>query len=114
VIDAIKIPEYAREYCDSWGNLRLEPLTTLDQSRNGDFIQITVYEAAMGYFYGYQLKLKKKIHQKKANIKDTPHETEEKARRAARDELLSFVSEKKLMKTFIMFDKICYDQPELF
>ena len=114
VLDAVEIPEAARSYCDLWGNLRLEPLKTLDQSRGGDFIQLSVYNADMGFYYAYKLKLKRLILQKAANIKDTPYETERAAFRAAREELQSIVSEKKLVETFIMFDTICYNQPELF
>ena len=114
VIDPVEIPEYARSYCDSWGNLRLNPLKTLDQCRGGDFIQITVYKADTGFYYGFKLKLKRLVYQKMANIRDTPHETEGKALRAAQEELLTLVSEKKLAKTFLLFDKIRYNQPELF
>ena len=114
VIDPVEIPEFARSFCDQWGNLRLEPLKTLDQHRGGDYIQITVYNATTGFYYGFKLKLKRLVYQKTANIKDTPHETEGKALRAAREELLTLATEKKLTETFLMFDKICYNQPELF
>jgi hypothetical protein len=114
VIETIEIPEYARPFCDSWGNIKKEPVKTIEQTQGRDFIKINIFRADPGFFYGYQFKIKKLILQKEANINDVPFETEEKARRAARNELLSLVSEKKLLQTFISFDKVCYNQPELF
>jgi hypothetical protein len=114
VTGAIEIPEYAWLYCDSWGNIKKEPVKTIEQNKGNDFIKICIFLAEPGFFYGYQFKIKKPILQKNANINDVPFETEEKARIAARNELLSLVSEKKLKETFASFDLICYNQPELF
>jgi|LSPZ01.1.fsa_nt_gi hypothetical protein len=114
VIESAKIPEYARPWCDTWGNIKKEPLKTIEENHGPDFVKIFVYQAGPGFYFGYQLKLKKLILQKQANIRDVPFESDEKARRAARDELLSLADEKKIIREFVMFDKICYNQPELF
>jgi hypothetical protein len=114
VIGAVKIPEYARPFCDTWGNIKKEPVRTIEESHGPNFIKVFIFNAGVGYFYGYQLKLNKVVLQKQANITDTPQETEDKAQRAAQDDLMAAVSEKRLRKVFISFDKICYNQPELF
>jgi hypothetical protein len=114
IIRTIEIPEYARSYCDLWGNIKKNPVKTIEESHGADFIRINIFQADPGFFYGYQFKIKKLILQKEANITDIPFESEEKARRGARNELLSIITEKKLLQTFINFDKICYNQPELF
>jgi hypothetical protein len=114
VIETAEIPEYARSFCDSGGNIKKEPLKILEESHGPDFIKIFVYHTETGFFFGYQLKLKKLILQKQANIKDTPMEGEMAAIKAARKELTALASENRLIKTFIMFDTICYNQPELF
>jgi hypothetical protein len=114
VIGTVEIPEYARPYCDLWGNIKKEPVKTIEESHGADFIKINIFRADPGFFYGYQFKIKKLILQKEANITDIPFDTEEKARRGIRDELLSIVTEKKLLDTFAALDLICYNQPELF
>jgi hypothetical protein len=114
VIDAAEIPEYARSFCDSWGNIKKEPLKVLEESHGPDFIKIFVYQTEKGFFFGYQLKLKKLILQKQASIKDTPLEGKTEAVKAAREQIKTLVTENRLIKTFIMFDTICYNQPELF
>jgi hypothetical protein len=110
----IEIPEAARGLCDTWGNFQNEPVKIIEENHGGNFIKIIIYKYETGFYYGFQLKLDKVIRQKIANIKDTPIDTEEKARRAARYELTGLTSEAKLRRVFIKFDKICYNQPELF
>jgi hypothetical protein len=114
VIEAVEIPEYARPYCDSWGNIKKEPVKVLEEHHDKDFIKILIYQTETGFFFGYQLKLKKLILQKQANIKDIPLEGEAVAVKAARKELTAIASENRLIKTFITFSTICYNQPELF
>jgi hypothetical protein len=114
VIETVTIPEAARPFCDAWGNFLKEPLKTIEENHDGNFINVFIYEHEKLFYFGYQLKLGKIIRQKKAAIFDRPLETIDTARRAAQDELKSFVSERKLKKVFIYFDKICYNQPELF
>ncbi len=114
VIETVKIPEYARPWCDKWGNIKKEPGKTIEENHGPNFIKVFIYRAGEGFYFGYQLKIKKLILQKQANIRDIPHETEEKARLAAREELIRLTSEKKIKEVFITFDKICYNQPELF
>jgi hypothetical protein len=77
-------------------------------------IKVLIYIVNDNFYYGYQLKINKIILQKQANIKDRPEETENNARLAARNELLNIVTEKRLNDIFILFDKICYNQKELF
>ena len=115
-IKRAEIPAFARSYCDIWGNIKKTPIKAVEQAYGPNFIRFSVYQADTGYFYGYQLKIKKLILQKEANITDTPHETQDKACRADRNELLSIVSNysKKMLGVFFNFDKICYEQPELF
>jgi hypothetical protein len=114
VIGTVEIPEYARPYCDTWGNIKTEPVKSLEESHGPHFAKIFIYRAGPGFYFEYQLRIKKLITQKKANIGDVPLKTEEEALRAARDELLSLASEKKLRRIFTTFDKIRYNQPELF
>jgi hypothetical protein len=113
VFNAVSIPESARQLCDIWGNF-INPLKTIEQNHGNDFIKIFIYGFEGRFYFGYQLKLKRVIREKRANISDVPIDTEEKARKAARDELTSLATETKLQKVFTTFDKICYNQPELF
>jgi hypothetical protein len=116
VVDAVIIPEYARPYCDKWGNIKTDPLTIIEESRGTDFVKIYFFKIESSFFYSYQLKIKTVILQKVANINDVPEETEKKARRAARDELTEIMKKqsKNLLKIFLNFDRIYYNQPELF
>jgi len=101
-------------YCDKNGNFCIDPVKTIQENHNSDFIKVFIYKTESGFYYGYQLKLKKLVLEKPGNISNIPYETEEKARYATRDELLSLITEKQLKKAFLMFDKVCYNQPELF
>jgi hypothetical protein len=112
--DAVTVPESACNYCDTWGNFTKQPVKTIEENRDKNFIKVFIYKHEKHFYYGYQLKLEKVIRQKKANIFDPPLETEEKAMIAARKDLIALTSEKKLNKIFISFEKICYNQPELF
>jgi len=107
---------FARDYVDIWGNIKKAPIKTLEQAHGGDFIKVYVYAAEPGFFYGFQVKLRKLIYQKQANIKDAPEKTIDSALFAARRELVSIVNNysKKLVELFLTFDKIVYNQPELF
>jgi hypothetical protein len=113
VFNAISIPESARPLCDIWGNF-INPLKTIEQKHGNNFIKVFIYDFESRFYFGYQLKLEKLVREKKANVSDLSHDTEEKARKAARDELTGLATETKLKKVFITFDKICYNQPELF
>jgi len=116
-IDAVELPEYARAYCDKWGNMRKTALKTVEQSKGGDFVKISIYDAPTGFYYAFQAKLRRLVYQKEANIiKDAPEKTAEAALFAARRELVSLVNNysKKLVELYLTFDKICYNQPELF
>jgi hypothetical protein len=113
VFNAVSIPESARQFCDIWGNF-INPIKTIEQNHTNNFIKVFIYGFESRFYFGYQLKIKKVIREKRANIADVPIDTEEKARKAARDELTTIVREEKLQKVFITFDKMCYNQPELF
>jgi hypothetical protein len=113
VFNAVSIPEAARQLCDIWGNF-INPVKIIEQNHGNNFIKIFIYGFESRFYFGYQLKLEKLIREKKANVSDVFYDTEEKARKAARNELTSLTTETKLRKVFIEFDKICYNQPELF
>jgi hypothetical protein len=116
VVNSEPIPAFARDYVDIWGNIKKTPVKAIEQARGPDFIRIYIYRADPGFYYGFQLKLKKLILQKEANIKDEPCKTEDEARQAARRTIVAFVGSysKKLVDLYLTFDKICYNQPELF
>jgi len=116
LINAVKIPEYARAYCDTWGNIKKPPVKKIEQSNGRNFIKIYIFQAEPGFFWGFQLKLNKLILQSEANIKDDPYKTENEAIKAARLTIEAVVSEhsKKMANLLLSFDKICYNQPELF
>jgi len=116
VIEKADIPEFARPFCDKWGNIKKTPEKMIEENHGMDFIKIFIYKAGPGFYFSFQLKLRKLIFQKEANIKDNSHDSIEAARRAARDAIVSVVQNysKNLIETFITFDKICYNQPELF
>ena len=114
VIPSLNIPESARAYCDIWGNIKKEPIEVIEENHGPNFIRVLIFAVNDRFFYGYQLKLSKIILQKQANINDKPEETKNNAKLAARDELINVAKEKNINDIFIMFDKICYNQPELF
>jgi hypothetical protein len=114
VIGVVNIPEYARSYCDIWGNIKKKPVKILEETQGPNFVKVFIFCTEQGFFYGYQLKLDKLILQKKANINDVPLQTEREALNTARNELIAAATEKKLLRVFITFDTICYNQPELF
>ena len=117
VVNNAVIPAPARPYCDIWGNIKKEPLKAIVESHKGDFINVYIYEIEAAFYYGFQLKLRKLIYQKEANvINDTAQNSADAALYCARRDLVSLVNNysKKLVETFLTFDKICYNQPELF
>jgi hypothetical protein len=113
VFNAVSIPKIARQLCDTWGNF-INPLRTIEQNHGKNFIKVFIYGFESRFYFGYQFKLEKLIREKRANISDVFYNTEENARKAARSEMTGLVTETKLKKLFVMFDKICYNQPELF
>jgi hypothetical protein len=113
IFNPVSIPEAARPLCDTWGNFK-NPLKAIEENHGLNFIKIFIYGYDTRFYYGYQLKLDKMIREKKANITERGENTEERARKAARNELINLTTETKLRKMFICFDRICYNQPELF
>jgi hypothetical protein len=113
ILNAVSIPESARPLCDTWGNF-INPLKAIEQNHGNNFIRVFIYGFEGRFYFGYQLKLKKLIREKRAKVFDISYDTEENARKEARDELTSLATEAKLGKVFITFDKICYNQKELF
>jgi hypothetical protein len=116
VVNSAVIPAFARDYVDLWGNFKKAPVRAIEQSHGADFIRFYVYRAELGFYFSYRLKLRKLIYQREANINDPPEATEEKAIRAAHAEIVALVNKysKKLLEVFLTFDKVCYNQPELF
>ena len=117
VIDVAELPENVKEYCDKWGNIKMPPEKSIEQHIAGDFVKVNIYKIEQGYFYGFQMKIRKLIYQKKANvIKDTPQENFDMAKITARREIADIVNRysKKLIPFYLSFDKVCYNQPELF
>jgi len=117
VLETVELPEYARAYCDKWGNIKKTPEKVIEQNKAADFVKIFIYNADPGFYFGFQLKIRKLIYQREANIlKDTAQDTAEAATYAARRELVALVNSysKKMIEAFLTFDKICYNQPELF
>ena len=116
IVNSAPVPASARDYVDIWGNIKKTPVKAVEQAHGPDFIRVYIYQADPGYYYSYQLKLKKLILQKEANIKDEPCKNEDEARQAARREMIAAVSlySKNLVDLYLTFDKICYNQPELF
>jgi hypothetical protein len=111
-----EIPEHARPFCDSWGNIKTAEKKVIEESHGADFVNVYIFHLETGFYFGYQLKIKTLIMQKQANIKDTPAKTEHEARIAAREELFSIIEKqsKKILEAFLFFDRICYNQGELF
>jgi len=116
VVNVVKIPEYARSYCDIWGNIKKTPVKAIEQAHGRDFIRVYIFQAESGFYWGFQLKLNKLILQTEANINDDPCKTADEAMRAARLTMEAVIKEnsKKMFELFLTFDKICYNQPELF
>ncbi|MCL2138209.1 MAG: hypothetical protein FWH41_01605 [Treponema sp.] len=116
VVKPVEIPEKMRPFSDKWGNIITKPIDVISENHGPHFIQVSLYAVNNLYFYGYQLKIKKLVFQKRAKVTDRPEETERDARRAAQNELFEIVNKqsKKALDVFLIFDKICYNQPELF
>jgi hypothetical protein len=118
IIDSagVEIPEQMRPYCDTWGNLKIDPVDTMEESHSSNFIKVFIYKVDENFYFGYQLRLNRLIMQKQANIFDPPEKTGNAARRAAREKLHDIVGKhsKKTLEAFLLFDTICYNQPELF
>jgi hypothetical protein len=114
IIGGSEIPEYARPYCDTWGNLTIKPVKSIEESHGPNFVKVLIFMVNSNFYYSFQIKLNKVIFQKQANVNDKPEESENNARLAARNELLTIVTENKVKEMFLFFDKICYNQPELF
>jgi hypothetical protein len=114
VISTVNIPEPLRAYCNKWGNLTVNPIKVIEENHGHNFIKVLIYAVDGKYYYGYNLKLSKVILQKQAKIQDSPLGTDTAAWDTARSELLQLASARKLKETFELFDKIIYNQPELF
>lgn len=115
-IKPLEIPESMKPYCNKWGNIIEKPIKVISENHGPHFIQVFLYAINDYYFYGYQLKIKKLVLQKKANVTDRPEESEGEARQAARNELLDIVKNhsKKALEEFHFFDALVYEQGKLF
>jgi hypothetical protein len=115
-IGKVEIPEPMQPYCDTWGNLKIDPVDILEETHSFNFIKVFIYKVDENFYFGYQLRLNRLVMQKQANVLDRPEKTKNAARQVARKELHSIVSKhsKKTLEAFLIFDTICYNQPELF
>jgi hypothetical protein len=108
-------PEAGAGDCDTWGNIRLEPVKTVNETHGENCVHIFVYQLGGAFYFGFQIKIDRVVRQKRANIKDIPHATAEGARAAARNMIIGICKENHaIKKLFADFTVIRYDQPELF
>jgi hypothetical protein len=100
---------------DTWGNIRLEPVKAAQEAHGENCIRLFVYQYNGAFYFGFQIKIERLVRQKRANIKDIPHNTIEGARSAARNMIIEICKENHaIKKLFADFTVIKYDQPELF
>jgi hypothetical protein len=112
---AVPPPEAESGDCDAWGNIRLDPVETIEEAHGGNFVKIFIYEYRGAYFYGFQIKIEKVVRQKAANVNDAPLKALEAARKAARGMIIRICRENHVIKRlFADFAVIGYNQPELF
>jgi hypothetical protein len=108
-------PEAENGDCDAWGNIRLDPVKTIEEAHGGNFVKIFIYEYRGAYFFGFQIKIEKVIRQKRANVQDLPLKALEAARKAARGMIIRICKENHVIKRlYTDFAVIGYNQPELF
>jgi hypothetical protein len=111
VLDNPRPPEGA----NAFGAILSDPVKTIIENHNKDFVRIYLYEFSGAYHFGYQLKVGRIIRQKLANIADPPLESAEAARMAARDEIKQICGSSRFVQNvFAGFTAIMYNQPELF
>jgi hypothetical protein len=100
---------------DAWGNFRSAPVKTIEESHEGNFLKLFIYEHDNTFLFGYQLKLGGVVKQKMANIGDTAYKTSDEARIAGCREIQAVgKANRSMRKVFAEFSKIRYDEPELF
>jgi hypothetical protein len=108
-------PEAENGNCDTWGNIRLAPVKTIEEANGKNFVKIFIYEYRGGYFFGFQIKIEKVVRQRAANVNDLPLKTLEAARGAARGMIVQICKENHVIKRlYTDFTVIGYNQPELF
>lgn len=101
--------------CDAWGNIRTEPIKTIEETHEDNFVKVFIYEIGGVFYFGYQLKVGKTISQKAANINDDAFDTQELARIYGCAEVeIACNSNKNTRKLFADFKRVKDAQPELF
>jgi hypothetical protein len=100
---------------DRWGNLRVAPVKTIEETHDGNFVRVFIHQNDDRVFYWYQIKIGNMIKQKAANIKDTAYDSIEAARvNACRTIQNICAANRNARKLIADFDKIRYNQPTLF
>lgn len=100
---------------DQWGNLKENPLKTIEETHGGNFVKIFINEYRGAFYFGFQFRVERVIRQKKANIKDRPLDSPDAAGAAARKIIIKICKENHAIKRlFAEFAIIVYNQPELF
>jgi hypothetical protein len=115
VLSVLDNPPPLEGETNAFGTITLEPVRTIIESHNKNFVKIFIYECAGRFYFGYQLKVDRIIRQKKANVADPSFNKAEAARMAARDEIKSICGSSRFIRDiFEDFVTIIYNQPELF
>ena len=83
---------------DTWGNIRLEPVKTVNEAHGENCIRLFVYQYTGAFYFGFQIKIDRLVRQKRANVKDVPHNSIEGARAAARNMIIGICKENHAIK----------------
>jgi len=101
--------------CDMWGNIKTEPLCTVEERHGDMFARIFVYRAGDRFYYGYQISIGTIVRQKTANLQDRSFSSVDFARSAASIDIERVCNtNKNAKKIFADFIKIRYKQGSLF
>ncbi|GHU35006.1 hypothetical protein FACS1894172_16120 [Spirochaetia bacterium] len=100
---------------DTWGNLRGDPVKTIQETHDNDFIEVIIYKGDKLFYYGYSLRLGTLILRKAANIKNESYLTAEAARSHACKEIQEVCTRSRnAQKAIVNFTRIWVQQGELF
>jgi hypothetical protein len=115
VLSVLDNPPPLEGETNAFGAITLDPMRTIVESHNKNFVRIFLYECAGRFYYGFQLKIDRIIRQKRANVADISYDEAEDARLAARNEILGICDSSRFIRDiFEDFVTIIYNQPELF
>ena len=100
---------------DQWGNLRGDPIRTVEETHGDNFVKIGIHEANGLFAFGLQLKMGSVITQKPANIGGAVFGSENAAREAAGREVEAVCGgNKNSRKLLCEFEHILYRGYSLF